>query len=90
MTDAHLNVTKTGLVVGIRLGGWHLCWSALVATGSAQRIADFIFWMHFIKPVYVVEPFEISRAIILIVVTVIIGLVLGAVGALAWNALHKA
>jgi hypothetical protein len=40
--------------------------------------------MHFIKPVYVIEPFEISSAIILLVlVTAAIGLVVGAVGASA-------
>jgi hypothetical protein len=89
MTDARINVYKTGLVVGIVLGGWHLCWSALVAIGMAQRIADFIFWMHFIKPVYVIEPFEISRAILLVLVTAAIGFVVGAAGAWAWNVLHK-
>ena len=90
MTHARISVVKTGLVIGIVLGGWHLCWSMLVALGLAQRIADFIFWMHFIKPVYVVEPFETSRAAILILVTAAIGFVAGAVGAWAWNRLHKA
>ena len=89
MTDARINIYKTGLVVGMVLGGGHLCWSALVATGWAQRVADFIFWMHFIKPVYVIEPFEIPRAILLILVTAAIGFILGAVGAWAWNILHK-
>jgi hypothetical protein len=43
--------------------------------------------MHFIKPVYVIEPFEISSAIILLVlVTAAIGLVVGAVGASAFGA----
>jgi len=88
MTGSGMNVFKTGIVVGIVLGGWHLCWSALVAAGWAQRVADFIFWMHFIKPVYAVEPFEISRAIILVLVTAAIGFAAGAVGAWAWNLLH--
>jgi len=46
--------------------------------------------MHFIKPAYVIEPFEISKAIILVLVTAAIGFVAGAVGAWAWNLLHKA
>jgi hypothetical protein len=51
ITDARINVSTSGLVVGIIMGGWHLCWSVLVATEWAQRAADFIFGMHFIKRV---------------------------------------
>jgi hypothetical protein len=38
--------------------------------------------MHFIKPIYVIEPFEITRAIILILVTAAIGFVFGISGCL--------
>lgn len=86
----HLGVAKTGLVLGIVFGGWHVLWSALVALGFAQKIADFVFWMHFIKPVYVIEPFDVTRAVILLVVTAAVGFVMGAVFAWVWNALHKA
>ena len=27
-------------------------------TFLAQPIIDFLFWMHFIKPVFVIEPFK--------------------------------
>ena len=86
---AHISVRNTGLVLGALFGGWHLCWSILVALGWAQPVIDFVFWMHFIKPIYVIEPFEIVRAAILIIVTTGIGFVIGAVFALIWNALHK-
>ncbi|HET7888007.1 MAG TPA: hypothetical protein VFL62_17425 [Bradyrhizobium sp.] len=89
MTASRISVSKTGLVVGIVLGGWHLCWSLLVAAGWAQRVIDFIFWMHFIKPVYVIEPFDISRAVVLILVTATFGFVVGALGGWIWNAVHK-
>jgi hypothetical protein len=46
--------------------------------------------MHFIKPIYVIEPFEIAKAVILLVTTAGIGFVIGSVFALVWNALHKA
>ena len=88
--SAHISVGKSGLVLGIVMGLYHLCWSALVASGWAQRVIDFVFWMHFIKPIYVIEPFEIARAGILLVVTTGIGIVIGAAFALIWNALHKA
>jgi hypothetical protein len=39
-----------------------------VALGWAQALADFIFWLRFIKPIYVIEPFAIARALLLIAV----------------------
>jgi hypothetical protein len=51
------------------IGFWHAVWAALVAFGFAQPIVDFIFWMHFIKPVYTIGPFNIGTALVLIAVT---------------------
>ena len=90
MGGGAISVGKAGVVLGVLLGGWHLCWSVLVALHWAQPVIDFVFWMHFIKPVYVIEPFEIGRAVILVVVTTGIAFVIGAAFALIWNALHKA
>ena len=61
-----VNPYRVGLWFGIFLALWHTCWSVLVATGFAQALMDFVFWAHFISPVYHVEPFEISRAGILV------------------------
>jgi len=88
--SARINVGKAGLVLGAVIGGWHLCWSALVALRWAQPVIDFVFWMHFIKPVYAVEPFEMARAAILLIVTAGVGFLLGSVFALIWNAVHGA
>ena len=84
-----MNVYKAGLVVGAVIGGWHLCWAALVALGFAQPVIDFVFWMHFIKPIYMIEPFEITRAAILLIVTAVLGFVIGSIFAMIWNAVHK-
>src|SRR4030095_13041978 len=81
-----ISINIAGLVVAAMIGGWHLGWSALVALGLAQPIMAFVFWMHFIKPVYVVESFAFNRAILLVVVTSAIGYALGSIFALAWNA----
>ena len=54
----------------------------MVALGWAQRVIDCIFWMHFIKPVLVIKPFELARAAILIAVTAGIGFMIGS--AFAW------
>ena len=40
------NSYKVGLVFAIILGGWHLVWSILVATGLGQALYDVILWAH--------------------------------------------
>lgn len=84
-----LNPVRVGLVFGIFLAIWHACWSILVATGVAQNVIDFIFWMHFIVPPYHIEPFEITRACILVGMTFGIGLAIGTVAGVIWNAIHR-
>jgi hypothetical protein len=84
-----INPMKAGLTLGSLCGGWHLCWSLLVATGWAQPFIDFIFWMHFIKPVYVIGPFNFVTAIALIGMTAIMGFLVGYLFSLLWNRLHQ-
>jgi hypothetical protein len=86
---AHLNAVRVGLVLASVMGGFHLFWSILVALGWAQWIIDFVFWAHFIKPIYVIEHFEFVRALALLALTSGIGFVLGVLFALVWNGLHK-
>ena len=64
-----INPIKAATTLAILLGGWHLCWVLLVATGVAQSVIDFVLWMHFIKPVYVVGSFDLAIALLLIAVT---------------------
>ncbi len=87
--SAPISLGKTAVAVAVLAGGWHLCWSILVALGWAQPFIDFVFWMHFIKPVYVIEPFDPRRAAILLAVTSGFGFVVGSVFALIWNAMHR-
>lgn len=85
----HLSVFRTGLVLAIVVGGFHLCWSILVALGWAQSMIDFVFWIHFIKPIYVIEPFTVAIAAMLAAMTASIGFLIGSIFALVWNAVHK-
>jgi MFS superfamily sulfate permease-like transporter len=84
-----VNPFRIGLVLGAVIGLWHLSWSVLVAFGLAQPFIDFIFWMHFIKPVYVIQAFDPITAAILVVVTAVMGFVIGAIFGVLWNWLHR-
>ena len=65
-----VNSIKAGITFGALLGISHLSWVLLVAFGWAQPLMDFVFWMHFIRPVYVIQPFSLSAAAtVLIIVT---------------------
>jgi hypothetical protein len=57
-----IDPVRTGLALGALIGLWHLSWSILVAFGWAQPFIDFVFWMHFLKPPYVVQPFNFATA----------------------------
>jgi len=83
------NPNKVGLVIGALIGGWHLVWSILVLVGWAQPIIDFIFCEPMIKPVYFVKPFDPVAAVVLIVITAVIGYLFGFFGAVLWNKLHR-
>ena len=76
-------------MLGAVVGLWHLSWALLVAFGWAQPVIDFILWMHFIKPVYVVQGFNLTTAVILVVVTTVMGFVVGWVFGTLWNWLHR-
>ena len=80
---------RTALIFAILLGGWHLVWSLLVAAGWAQPLIDFIFWIHFIQPVYVIQKFNIAIALLLVGITAAIGYFIGWIFALLWNKLHR-
>lgn len=84
------NPNKVGLVFGAFLGGWHLVWALLVASGSAQALYDFILWAHMIHLQLVIGPFDMTAAATLVVVTAVFGYVGGYVGAWIWNRVHRA
>jgi hypothetical protein len=84
----HVHSLKAGLAVACLTGGVHCIWALLVALGLAQPLIDLVFWMHFIKPVYAIEPFAAGRAMILVAATSFIGFSIGALFGLIWNRLQ--
>jgi hypothetical protein len=82
------NANKVGLVFAALLGGFHLVWSVLVATGVAQTIYDFVLWAHMIHLAIIIGPFDATAAGTLIVFTAVMGYVVGYIAALVWNKVH--
>ena len=80
---------KVGLVTAVLLGGFHTFWAALVFFGVAQAIYDFILWAHMIHLSLVVGPFDPNATMSLIVITTVMGYIMGYIGALVWKKLHK-
>ena len=84
-----LNPIKTGLVMGFVLGGFHFMWSILVFIGFAQTLLNFIFWAHMLKTQELVADFDPTAAVTLVVLTFIIGFIIGKIFAMVWNKLHR-
>ena len=78
-----------GMIGCIIMLSIHLFWSAFVFFGVAQVVVDYLFWIHFIKPVYQVEKFDIYIAIYLLITASCIGFIGGYVIAKASNLLSS-
>jgi len=89
MNNHNINPNKVGLAFAVFLGCFHAVWAALVALGWAQALLNFIFWLHFITPVYLIEGFVLSRALGLVLVTASIGYVFGYAFGSIWNIMHR-
>lgn len=84
-----LDPKKTGLSLGLMVGGVHVLWSILVALGLAQGLLDFIFGLHMIANPEQVTGFDIMKAGTLIVITFGVGYVVGYIFSNIWNKVHK-
>ncbi len=83
-----INANKSGLVVGGMFALLHALWSVLVFSGWAQPLMNFIFWAHMMNPPYVTS-FSITQSLTLIIMTAIIGYIIGNISACFWNYLNK-
>ena len=84
-----LNGKKAGLALGSFAAFMHLVWVVLVALNWAQPWLDFVHRMHFISDSHMVMPFDLMRAVELIVLAFIMGNIFGNILAFFWNKFHK-
>ena len=83
-----MNSHKIGLVVGLFFGLWHAVWEILIALGLAQPLMNFVMSMHSLNNPYKIASFNLGRAIGLIVMTYIIGYIVGSVFATIYKKFH--
>ena len=81
----HLNPARTGFTLGTFFAGVHLLWALIVLAGWGQTFLNFIFTLHMIVPVYTVASFNLLRAVELVVLSAIVGYIVGFVFARIWN-----
>ena len=84
-----LNASKVGFAVGGALAIFHALWSLMVAIGLAQVYLDWIFKLHFLNFQYSINTFSFGNAIMLVIVTGIIGYVMGYIAGWCWNMAHR-
>ena len=84
-----VNPVKLGLALAVLSSGFHAIWALLVAAGLAQGVADFILWVHFVRPAFMVDTFDIGRAGLLLAVTATVAFVIGCALGWAWNLVHR-
>ena len=83
------NSLKFGLTGGLSMVAFHFCWLVLVAAGGAQAFMDWVLQLHMIKPFYVIMPFDWGNALMLLIVTFIVGFLGGAMMGGIWGGCCK-
>ncbi len=86
----HLNPIKTGLTLGVFVGGMHVLWSLFILLGWKKPLIEFSQWAHMIAVPFVVQPFDITAALTVVVMATGIGFVVGNVLAHLFNWAHRA
>lgn len=82
-----INPIDAALLLGMLFGILHLSWLILIYLKYAQGFLDFIYWAHFIKPIFEVESFDAGRSLILLALTVLVGFTLGYILSKIFNTL---
>ena len=85
--QSKMSAIDAGLIGSIIMISVDLLWCILVFFDSAQTVTDYIFWMHFVKPAYQIEKFDMHIAVYLLSVVAFIGFLGGFLIAKIFNLL---
>lgn len=84
-----MNKNALGLTLGFFAAIIHAVWVILVGVGIGQNIINLIFPLHFLNVVYQVTTFNVTTAILLVVMAFIGGFVMGWIFAALWNEMSR-
>mgnify|MGYP001615723692 CR=1 FL=1 len=73
------------MTVGTFVGLVHLVWALLVGTGMAEGKINFIFGLHFLSIPFTMLSFSWMGGLVLVVVSSIVGYIVGSVFGYIWN-----
>jgi hypothetical protein len=82
-----LNKFKAGLVFGTFISLMHLIWALMIAIFPIfmQKFLNWIFGLHFVQPVVVLTPASRGKGILLVVITFVVGYIIGMIFTCLWN-----
>ena len=89
MMQTRINPIDSGLIGSISMIMIYLIWIALVFSNLAKPLIDYLFWLHFIQPIFEFEPFDFYRAINLLIIVSCLGFIVGYLFAKAFNLLDS-
>jgi hypothetical protein len=84
---SRIHPVQCGATLGLLVGAAHLGWVGLVATGAAPWVMNLVFQLHFIRPPFEIDGFDLRLAAILVGLTALGGFALGWLFATIWNGL---
>jgi hypothetical protein len=74
-----MTMLRTSLMGGLCLAGFHFLWSLLVFLDWAQPFINFVLQLHMMDLPLTVQPFQLSRAVGLVVLAFLTGCFYGVV-----------
>ena len=83
-----LHPIKVATTIALLMACIHFGWVLLVAFGVAQSLLNFIFWLHFIAPVYTVQPFNWIVAVALVLFASATSFFAALLFVYLWNRIH--
>lgn len=76
-----------GLLLAAALGGWQLLWAGIVAIGWGPHAVELMDWLHFIRPVRLVDDTDGEPSMIVGTAAAAIEFCVGYTLARLWNRL---